>query len=199
MNMQIFRGLLSALATLAVASGFAHAADPTPAASSNDGLALWAKIHEVFSHPRCANCHVGSDNVPIWSGKNFGPTPRPHGMNINGGASRIGAENGLLCVSCHTPHNSAIKNGPPGATPWLLAPVVMQWYGKSSAEICSQVKDVQRNGNRSLEALAHHVESDPLVNWGWSPGIGRDPAPYTSADTAGFIRAWGKLGAPCPK
>ena len=111
----------------------------------------------------------------------------------------MGAENGLLCLSCHTPHNSLLKNGPPGAVPWLLAPLNMQWYGKSSAEICEQVKDVRRNGNRSLEALAHHVEADPLVNWGWSPGVGRDPAPYTSADTAGFIRAWARQGAPCPQ
>ena len=120
-------------------------------------------------------------------------------MHINGGASRIGAENGLLCVSCHTPHNSAPTNGPPGATPWLLAPVEMQWYGNASAEICEQVKDVRRNGNRTLEELAHHVESDPLVNWEWSPGLSRDPAPYTSADTSGFVRAWGELVAPCPK
>ena len=197
--MQIFRVAMGAVIALAVAPGLAQPAEPAQSAPATDGLALWTKIHEVFSHPRCANCHVGSDNVPIWSGKNFGPTPRPHGMNINGGASRIGAENGLLCGSCHTAHNSALKNGPPGVTPWLLAPVEMQWSGKSSAEICAQVKDAKRNGNRTLEALAHHVEADPLVNWGWRPGPGREPAPYTSADTAAAIRAWEKLGAPCPK
>lgn len=196
--MQIFRTItlaVGAMIALTIPLQCAHAATP----AANDGVALWAKIHNVFSHPRCANCHVSSDNIPIWSGKNFGEAPRPHGMNINGGASRIGADNGLLCTSCHTPHNSALKNGPPGAVPWLLAPVEMQWYGKSSAEICAQVRDKKRNGNRTLEALAHHVEADPLVNWGWSPGPSRDPAPYTSADTAAAIRAWEKLGAPCPK
>lgn len=189
---------VSVAIALTFAVGLVQAVETAVIPPSAEGLVLWAKIHEVVSHPRCANCHVGSDNVPIWSGKNFKSKPRPHGMNINGGASRNGAENGLLCVSCHTPQNSSLIGGPPGAKPWLLAPVEMQWYGKSSAEICAQVKDGRRNGNRSLEAIAHHVETDPLVNWGWSPGIGRDPAPYTSADTATFIRSWGKLGAPCP-
>ena len=200
--MQIFRTIIltvSAIIAVTIPLPVTHAAELASTAASNNGLALWAKIHDVFSHPRCANCHVGSDNIPIWSGKNFGEAARPHGMNINGGASRIGAESGLLCTACHTPHNSALNNGPPGNVPWLLAPVEMQWYGKSSAEICAQVKDKKRNGNRTIEALAHHVEADPLVNWGWSPGPGRDPAPYTSADTAAAIRAWEKVGAPCPK
>jgi hypothetical protein len=47
-------------------------------------------------------------------------------MNIQGGARRIGAENGLLCTACHTHHNAALRHGPPGAHVWLLAPVAMQ-------------------------------------------------------------------------
>jgi hypothetical protein len=38
-----------------------------PALAQDTGSAVWGKIHEVFSHPRCTNCHVSSDNVPIWS------------------------------------------------------------------------------------------------------------------------------------
>ena len=34
-----------------------------PALAQDPGLAAWSKIHEVFSHPRCANCHVGPDNA----------------------------------------------------------------------------------------------------------------------------------------
>jgi hypothetical protein len=32
------------------------------------GTAAWTPVYEVFSHPRCANCHVGQDNVPdvVW-------------------------------------------------------------------------------------------------------------------------------------
>ena len=43
-----------------------------PALAQDPGLAAWSKIHEVFSHPRCANCHVGPDNMPIWSGSSYG-------------------------------------------------------------------------------------------------------------------------------
>jgi hypothetical protein len=25
------------------------------------GTAAWTPVYEVFSHPRCANCHVGQD------------------------------------------------------------------------------------------------------------------------------------------
>ena len=61
------------------------------AVSTEEGLAAWARIYEVASHPRCANCHVGKDNLPMWSGPGYGET-RPHGMNIDAGLSRIGAE-----------------------------------------------------------------------------------------------------------
>jgi hypothetical protein len=38
-----------------------------PAHAQDSGLDTWRKIHDVFSHARCANCHVGSDNRPMWS------------------------------------------------------------------------------------------------------------------------------------
>ena len=181
---------LALLALLAPMANTARAAEP--------GLDSWAKVHEVFSHPRCANCHVDAGGVPVWSGPSYGPKPRPHGMNVSGGASRIGAENGLLCGTCHMHTNSALPHGPPGAPVWLLAPVAMQWTGKTSAEICAQVKDPARNGGRTLAQLAEHVAKDELVGWGWKPGPGRQPAPYSAEQTAAFIADWAAQGAPCP-
>ena len=169
----------------------------TPALAETDGLALWGRIHEVLSHARCANCHVGESNEPIWSGASYGAQPRPHGMNINAGASRRGAES-VPCNACHTGQNSPTPHGPPGAEVWHLPPVSMQWFGKPSAEICAQIKDETRNGNRTLEAVAGHIEHDKLVAWGWDPGPGRQPAPYSLQELAGFIRAWDRQGAPCP-
>ena len=58
--------------------------------SREEGLQAWARIYDVASHPRCANCHVGADNLPMWSGPSYGET-RPHGMHIDAGVSRIGA------------------------------------------------------------------------------------------------------------
>jgi hypothetical protein len=36
--------------------------------------------------PRCANSHVGPDNVPMWSGSSNGAKPQPHGRD-HGGAT----------------------------------------------------------------------------------------------------------------
>ena len=84
------------LLTALLASGIAFAANETakaqtvinpPAEGSvtpEQGLQAWQRIYEVISHPRCANCHVGPDNRPMWSGPSYGKS-RPHGMNINGG------------------------------------------------------------------------------------------------------------------
>ena len=168
-----------------------------PAMAEDNGPQLWGRIHEVFSHPRCANCHVGPENAPMWSGKSYGSQPRPHGMNINAGPSRIGAEY-IACSTCHAPHNSALPHGAPGAATWLLAPVEMQWFGQSSAEICAEIKDPSRNGGRTLAAVAEHIEREPLVQWGWAPGPGREAPPYSAPELAKFIRQWDALGAPCP-
>jgi hypothetical protein len=67
----------------------------SPALAQDPGLAAWSKIHEVFSHPRCANCHVGPDNVPIWSGSSYGPkAPRDISKHNQSGAVLV---RGLRC------------------------------------------------------------------------------------------------------
>jgi len=169
----------------------------TPALAQNTGLVIWGKIYEVLSHPRCANCHVGSDNLPIWSGISYGPQARPHGMNINAGASRSGAEY-IACSTCHTLHNSQVPHGPPGARLWLLPPVSMQWFNKSSTEICAQIKDPLRNGQRTIAGIAEHIDQEDLVHWGWAPGPGREPPPYSAAELVEFVKQWNETGAPCP-
>ena len=118
-------------------------------------------------------------------------------MFVHGGESRIGAET-IPCATCHGLENAPQPNGPPGAKVWALAPVEMAWWRKSSAELCAQIKDPERNGGRDVEALAQHIEHDALVLWGWDPGPGRAPAPHSAEALAGFIRAWGAAGAPCP-
>ena len=166
----------------------------------SDGLALWGQIYEVLSHPRCANCHVGEDHRPRWSGPSYGLEDgewRYHGMYIHADESRFGVES-IVCSTCHQQKNSPDPHGPPGAPVWMLPPVEMEWFGKSSAEVCEQVKDPDRNGGRSLEDVASHIDHDVLVHWGWEPGPGREPAPYTRKDVVAFINAWAKAGAPCP-
>lgn len=124
-----------------------------------EGLAHWQTFYEVASHPRCSNCHVGPSNVPMWSGPSYGKT-RPHGMNINADESRIGVE-ALVCSTCHTtlsePNENANRTphaAPRVASTWGLAPVEAEWFGKSSNYVCNQLKDPQRNGNRTIREVA---------------------------------------------
>lgn len=173
------------------------AQEPAP----DDGLEAWSKIYEVLSHPRCSNCHVGADNRPRWSGPSYDLEEGEwvyHGMNVNAGESRIGNST-LLCSTCHQAENSDLPHGPPGAHVWALAPLEMEWFGKSSAYICAQIKDTNRNGGRSISEVAAHIDHDELVHWGWAPGPEREPAPYTRKATVGFFDAWAAAGAPCPE
>jgi hypothetical protein len=94
--------------------------------------------------------------------------------------------------------NADLPHGPPGAPAWALPPADMAWWQVSSAQICAQIKDPARNGGRTLEAVAEHVAHDELVLWGWAPGPGREPAPYSGAELAQLIRQWAQAGAPCP-
>ena len=193
--MRRFATFLTAAAIAATMATTARAQEATQPAA--EGLAVWAKIYDVFSHPRCANCHV-EDDRPRWSGAHYGTT-RVHAFNVQRGIDGSGTGNpGLRCQTCHFESNSNILHGPPGAHNWHLAPAKMVWWQKSSAQICAQIKDKSRNGDRSLEDVAEHVRTDKLVAWGWSPGPGREPAPGSAEETYQALVEWTALGAPCP-
>ena len=140
-----------------------------PAHAQDSGLETWRKIHDVFSHARCANCHVGSDNRPMWSEAGR-LSLRPHGMNINAGESRVGAET-LPCGTCHGETNAQISHGPPGAETWLLPPAEMQWFGKTSAEIARR----SRIPSAMVDAASRRLRSISATT-SWFIGGGR-PVP----------------------
>ena len=171
--------------------------------SSEAGLEAWTRIHQVASHPRCSNCHVGSDHRPMWSGPSYGRT-RPHGMNINAGESRIGAET-IMCSTCHI-HTGDTGRGneqahaaPRVAADWRLPPVEAAWFGRTSEEICAQLRDPERNGGRDFIELADHLGHDVILHWAWTPGGGREPAPYSLQEHVNDIIDWGVAGFPCPQ
>jgi len=204
MKAVISLGLALALGGVAMAAD-AVVVKPLPAGSvsASDGLAAWERINKVASHPRCSNCHVGADNVPRWSGI-AGRADGKHGMNINAGVSRIGAE-AIACSTCHV--TSATPNDKPHAPPhadipWQLAPVEFAWFGKTSREICLQLKNPGQNGGRNVTVLAHHLADDAnhlgFIQWGWNPGGGREPVPFTLQATVNDVLTWGAAGMPCP-
>ena len=186
---------LFAIAIGSVSAGFAFqesATEPDVGA----GLAAWSKIYEVVSHPRCANCHV-EDGRPMWSGPHYGETKK-HPMYVGGDPEQLLGQPGMMCNTCHMAENSEKLHGPPGAEVWHLPPAEMVWWEKSSADICEQLKDPERNGGRTLAEIETHIAEDGLVLWGWTPGPGREPAPYSAAETAQYVAAWSANGAPCP-
>jgi len=177
--------------------------------TSSHGLEAFDRVFEVLTHPRCANCHVGDDNRPRWSGPSYAPFPpgktwKYHGMNINAGESRIGVET-MPCSTCHqtTPDLESEAHAPPHfGLDWRLAPVEFEWFGKSPKEICEQLKDPDRNGDRDWIGLAEHLVLDAghrgPVLWGWNPGGEREAAPYSLQEHVDDIVTWGVAGQPCP-
>ena len=188
-----------ALAAFMVIAARASAQETTPPPTvlgdAAGGAAEWEKIYAVFSHPRCANCHV-DDARPRWSGPEF-RIAQIHGFNVQRGTKGLGNP-GLPCKTCHSSSNSNVPHGPPGALKWQLAPAEMVWFGKSSAEVCAQIKDPARTHILGLDKIADHVRNDPLVAWGWKPGPGREAAPGSAEETFLAIKRWYDAGAPCP-
>ncbi len=168
--------------------------------SIEEALAAWDRVYEVTSHPRCSNCHVGPSNVPMWSGPSYGKA-RPHGMNINAGEDRMGAET-VVCSTCHAHREIATADRLPHTAPqvamaWQLAPVEAEWFGKSSVEVCNQLRDPERNGGRDFMDIASHLDHDLILHWAWDPGAGREPAPYSLQEHVNDVLAWGVGGMPC--
>lgn len=172
--------------------------------SEEEGLQAWSRIFEVTSHPRCSNCHTGESDRPMWSGPSYGKT-RVHGMNIQAGNSRIGAET-ILCSTCHTTKqedweqaNEVAHAAPRVAMNWALAPKHAAWFGQSTETICNQLRNPETNGGRSVLEIAEHLNHDLILHWAWTPGGGREPAPYSLQEHVNDILAWGVAGMPCPQ
>ena len=153
-------------------------------------LALFNEAAKVITHPRCVNCHPAGDR-PLQ-----GEDGHPHLPLVVRGPAGIGAV-AMQCTNCHGPANYDPARVP-GHPMWHLAPIEMAWQGKTSGEICEQIKDPKRNGGKTLEELVHHMAEDSLVGWGWNPGAGREPAPGTQKAFGALVEAWVESGSACP-
>jgi hypothetical protein len=171
--------------SLASPESFASIAD-TAARSA----AIFTELGKVLTHPRCMNCHPAGDRP------RQGDMARLHQPPVERGADGHGLP-AMRCSICHQQANFDAA-GMPGNPLWQLAPREMAWEGKTLAEICAQIKDPARNGNRSVDALIEHIGEDHLVGWAWAPGHGRQPAPGTQKQAGALVEAWVKTGAECP-
>ena len=158
--------------------------------------ALFTEAAKVITHPRCMNCHPADDDPRQGNDMHIHVPPATRG------AAGLGIS-GNTCQACHTEANytllaRASYQSIPGHPRWALAPLEMAWQGKSLTEICEQIKDPKRNGNKTLEMLHEHMARDELVGWGWNPGVGREPAPGDQKAFGELIHAWIETGAECP-
>ena len=165
------------------------AATPPPPATPVEASSVFAPIHQVLVSPRCMNCHPDGDRPLARDGG-------VHPMNV----SRTSAASGLACSTCHAEHNSVVPEGPPGAPNWGLPPAQtpMIFEGRSATALCEQLRDRERNGQRSLADLLEHVGHDPLVLWAWDPGGGREAPPIAHAEFVAAFEAWVEAGGVCP-
>ncbi|MCB1007884.1 MAG: Isoquinoline 1-oxidoreductase subunit [Acidobacteria bacterium] len=154
-------------------------------------VALFTEASRALLHPRCVNCHPAGE-TPLQ-----GNADRVHEPPIVRTKNGMGVV-GMQCDTCHGRENYD-PGRVPGAPHWRLAPKTMAWEGRSPGEVCAQLKDPKRNGNRTLEALAEHFRQDELVGWGWHPGVGREAAPGSQESLADLIDAWIETGAVCPE
>jgi hypothetical protein len=179
------------------AAGLALATELRPVASFADiadtqarSVALFEEAGKVLQHPRCMNCH------PVGDRPRQTDRMRLHQPLVVRGKDGHGAP-GMACVTCHGGANFD-PSRVPGDPHWHLAPASMTWEGKSLGQICTQLKDPQRNGGRDIAAILKHVVTDSLVKWAWAPGPGRTPAPGTNAEFGALLEAWAAGGAHCP-
>lgn len=154
----------------------------------------WDTVYRVLQHPRCLNCHPVGD-IPLQ-----GDDHRPHAQNVRSGPDGKGVF-AMQCAACHGNENFPGAHMPPGAPNWHLPrrdmPLVFE--GKSAGELCRQMKDRARNGDKSPEQLLEHVAHDPLVLWGWAPGDGRAPVSTPHAEFVAAMRTWIERGCGCPE
>jgi hypothetical protein len=163
MNSEMRTNLLVAVAALSMSMLTAYAvaeaqserlAPPESFASISDpakrSVALFTELGKVLTHPRCVNCHPAGDRP------RQGDEGRLHQPPVDRGADGHGLA-AMRCPICHQQANFE-PGRVPGHPEWHLAPREMAWEGKTLAEICVQIKDPKRNGNRSLR---------------WSAGLGR--------------------------
>lgn len=154
-------------------------------------VALFVEAGKVLQHPRCLNCHPSGGGGPLQ-----GEDGRPHEPPVARGPAGFGVA-AMHCNTCHFRANFD-PGGVPGDPHWHLAPIEAGWVGKSLTEICEQLKDPDRNGGRTLDAIVEHMAEDSLVGWAWDPGAGRIPAPGSQKVFGELIRIWVETGAACP-
>lgn len=162
---------------------------PTGTASQAEGLAAFADIYAVATHPRCMNCHPDGD-TPYQ-----GDDSHPHTMGVD----RFSPNAGLHCGTCHSaqPSGDGLAPLPPSDAIWSMAPAAMVFENRDPSQLCSQLLDVEINGGRGPVELTEHVQADHLLQTSWHSG--RTSPPISHEELVARFETWANAGAPCPQ
>lgn len=156
----------------------------------------FSEAYKVFMSPRCANCHPAGD-IPT---QNDEMALHTQGV-IRGGDGK--GKYGMKCATCHQLENLEGEHLPPGVSKgWHMPPANMKmvFQGRTAKQLCEQFKDPKQNGGKkTLKEAMEHLEKDPLVLWGWSPGNGRTLPPLSHEEFLKNINAWIENGGACPE
>jgi len=188
--------LAIAVLALGCSSSSSQPREPRATGGGDRGLVAFETMRVVFQHPRCQNCHPAGD-APLQ-----GDASIAHAQNVKRGPAGRGNV-GLECTTCHGAANTPDTYGghvPPGSAVGWRMPTPEQpmvFVGATPHALCEQLKDPNRNGGRDLAAVRTHLD-DPLVQWGWAPGVGRVPVPIARAEFLAAFETWVAAGAPCP-
>jgi hypothetical protein len=171
-----------------------HAAPRIPKPDANASREAFLEVYNVFTSPRCQNCHPAGDS-PLQ-----GDDSHVHLQYVQRGKDGHGVY-GMRCDACHQTANLSGEHMPPGNPKWSLPSPEhkMVIVGRSPAGLCRQLKDPKQTGGRSLQQLLEHVSSDDLVGWAWDPGTGRTPPPLSRTETVAQMKIWIDGGAACPQ
>jgi hypothetical protein len=188
----IAKAAVLAILILSIAVGISVAVDSK--GNSEISAQAFLKASEVLKHPRCVNCHPRGDR-PLQ-----GDDSHPHAMEVMRGPEGFG-KNGLWCGTCHQDRNLQGAHMPPGGPGWQLPPedMPMVFEGSTPREICLHLKDPAQNGQRSPDEVLEHVETAPIVLWGWNPGEGRTPVTMSHEEFVKNVKEWVDNGAACPE
>jgi len=179
-------GLLTSMVALAVAG--CSRSEAAPAAAGDP--ALFEPIASVLTHPRCINCHQAESPTQTDAKIRHRPL-MVRGADGHGPPAQP-------CQTCHQTTNTA-DGFVPGVADWRLAPLSMLWEGLTKAQICAQIKDPARNGDRHTgEQIIEHTKVDPLVLWAWNPGANRTTPPLSHEQLVKALETWVGAGMPCP-
>lgn len=162
-------------------------AQPAPAGQP---LKLFEAMMPTLSHPRCANCHGGTnaltgDNHP---GGEVSDVP----VDENGDMFP-GMRSNAQCIECH-------DEPPPGAQPqvWRLAPKRISFNGKDAPTLCNQMRSINglaAEDQAMKEKFIDHLATDQLIGFAFEGRRGMlenspSPPPMTLPQFIAAAERW---------